>query len=210
MRGFPQCPDSKRPAPQRRPRCRAACETRKQVFESPHKIARARRRRKSRCNSGKFLIISLQLGGAKADFQNAWRHYGDKWFAKRSFSRLFFRVTPALATSAAAGSRTIRLSAGYDNVLRILANAGRNNYSTLPVNVGCNNFSKMRVGARCDNCRAGARGFRCGRIASVASAQTTGARRVHQRRHQKRKSPAVPGSSTNLIFPQVHFASFAI
>jgi hypothetical protein len=157
---------------------------------------------------GKFLIISLQSGGTKADFQNACRHYGDKWFAMRSFSRLFFRVTPARPTSAATRSRTIRLSAGCDNFLRILANVGRNNYSTLPVNVGRNNFSKMRVAATRDNFSIMRRGFMRGRI---ASAETTDARRAPAPATiSKAKSPAVPGSSTTLIFQQTHFASLAI
>jgi hypothetical protein len=54
MGDFSQCLESARRTSQRfRVRC-GECETGKQVFESPHRIVRAGRRHKSRCNSENF------------------------------------------------------------------------------------------------------------------------------------------------------------
>jgi len=114
-----------------------------------------------------------------------------------------FQGNPARPTSAATGSRTIRLSAGCDNFLRILANVGRNNYSTLPVNVRRNSFSEMRVATSCDNFSIMRRGFRCGRIASV---QTTDARRARtQAPISKTKKPGGAGLVNDLNLPADSF-----
>jgi hypothetical protein len=63
--------------------------TRKQVFESPHRIAH--------CGFVIKLVDFSQIGyvrlSPKPDFQSASSRYGDKWLVKRSFSRFFFRVT---------------------------------------------------------------------------------------------------------------------
>jgi hypothetical protein len=42
----------------------------------------------------KIIRKSFTFAAANAAFQNARLRYVDKWLAKRSFSRLFFRVTP--------------------------------------------------------------------------------------------------------------------
>jgi hypothetical protein len=72
--------------------------TRKQVFESPHRIAH--------CGFVIKLVDFSQIGyvrlSPKPDFQSASSRYGDKWLVKRGFSRFFFRVTlPAMPRSKA-------------------------------------------------------------------------------------------------------------
>jgi hypothetical protein len=74
-------------------------ETRKQVFESPHRIAH--------CGLVIRLVDFSQIGyvrlSPKPDFQSASSRYGDKWLVTRGFSRFFFRVTlPDIPRSKAA------------------------------------------------------------------------------------------------------------
>jgi hypothetical protein len=82
-------------------------ETRKQVFESPHRIAH--------CGFVTELVDFSQIGYVglwpKPDFQSASSCYGDKWLVKRSFSRFFFRVTPTDNPRSKAGRRSILMAA---------------------------------------------------------------------------------------------------
>jgi hypothetical protein len=87
------------------PRCHH--ESRKQVFESPHRIAH--------CGFVIKLADFSQIGyvrlSPKPDFQSASSCYGDKWLVKRSFSRFFFRVTPSDSPRSKAVHRSILMAA---------------------------------------------------------------------------------------------------
>jgi hypothetical protein len=64
------------------------------------------------------LVDFSQIGyvrlSSKPDFQSASSRYGDKWLVKRSFSRFFFRVTPADIPRLIAKRRPILMAEGDD------------------------------------------------------------------------------------------------
>jgi hypothetical protein len=67
------------------------CPFTKQVFESLRRITRVTNLVTIEKNLHKIFMFPSSMTA----FPNASGRYGDKWLAKRSFSRFFFRVTPA-------------------------------------------------------------------------------------------------------------------
>lgn len=93
MGEFSQCVES-RPAWSHRSCCSAGRVRGESKFLNQRMESRARELVANSATVLKIFINSLRLVAGKPNFPNAWPRYGDKWFATRSFSGLFFRVTP--------------------------------------------------------------------------------------------------------------------
>ena len=155
----------------------------------------------------KILIISSRSDGDRAEFPNAWSRYGDKWFAKRSFSGLFFRVTRTARTLRMTRSQAIPLNAGCNSFLRILRNGGCHNDSTLPIDASRNNASEMRVAQAAITDRQRAQWFR---VRQICIYQAHLARRVCSSIDTRNEKARHCRARADSILPPIHFASFAI